>query len=224
MFPVAPLALTVTLLGWGGVPAVPAESAAADVQPAAQEPAPTPPAPAPVRYPAGFDNYRTPSPPPVMFVAYPPITEVRWYGWELLLSDLGSLVVMGKIGGPLGIGIGAAGLVLGAPALHLANHNYGGAAASLAVRGGVALVIAGLASSQPPPCPQNDLGCSADNVGGALIGVGIAAGILLGGMVYAIVDDTVLARVAVERPRTGGFTPYVAPHAGGASFGLGGNF
>jgi hypothetical protein len=223
MFLAGPLALTVTLMGWGPLPTVPAEIPAAEAPPAVEEPTPAPPPPALVNSPPAADNYRTPAPPPVIYVYPPEATEVRWYGWQLVLADAGSLFLMVE-GGTPGLVVGMGGLVLGAPALHFANHNYGTGAASLAVRGGVVLLIAGIASDKPPPCPMSDPLCPVGHAGGAFVDAGIAIGLLLGGMVFVVVDDLALARVTVPRRPAPGLAPFVAPRAGGASLGLSGRF
>lgn len=225
MISAAPLALTATLMGWG-TPAIPAETPAAEAPPAEAPPAAEQPAPGQAAADARqflqrFANYPTPVPPPVIYVESSG-TEERWYGWQLLLADLGSYALI-MVKSPPAVGIGIGGLVLGAPVLHAANHNYGTAVASFAVRGGVALLVAALLSD-PPPCPMGDTGCSVDRLGGELIGLGLAAGLLVGGMVFAIVDDTALAHVKVPRKLPAGLSPIVAPRAGGVSLGLGASF
>jgi hypothetical protein len=214
-----------TVMAWGPAPAAPQPIADADTPP---PPAPVPPPEArwvrPVSSPADRGNSPTPVPPPVTLVDPQGGSEVRWYGWELLLSDFLSIVAMAKSGTPVGILLGAGGLTLGAPALHLANHNYGTAAASLAVRGGVALLVGLIASDRPPPCQQGDSFCPVTQTGGTLVDAGLAGGLLLGGVVFAIVDDTLLARVTVPRPQAAGLSAFVAPRTGGVSLGLGGNF
>jgi hypothetical protein len=222
MIPAAPLALTAALMGWGGVPAVPGDLPV-ETPPAQQESAPpAPQPPPPVSSSPRFDNNRTLTPPPVIYV-YPEATEVRWYGWQLLLADAGSLFLMATGSAP-GIVTGIGGMVLAAPALHFANHNYGTGAASLAVRGGVVLLVAMIAASEPPPCKMDDPLCPAGHVGDAFIDVGVAAGLLLGGMIFVVVDDLALARVTVPRRPAPRLSPYVAPQAGGMSMGVGGRF
>jgi hypothetical protein len=66
--------------------------------------------------------------------------------------------------------------------------------------------------------------CPADQVGGAFVDAGLVLGLAVGGLVFAIVDDTLLAHVTVPRRPAPGVTPYLAPQSGGAAMGLSGRF
>jgi hypothetical protein len=229
MIPTLGLLGSLMAVGWGPVTATPsdAESSATSAR-EALEPLPIPPAlrvVSPVKSSPAADDRSTLPAPPVIQAAPPVEMETRWYGWQLLLADTASLLVMAN-GGNAGIAVGAGGLLLGAPALHVANHNYVGAVASLAVRGGLALALAGLASgsAQQPACMQGDPTCpvghAVDDIGTAGMLLGLAAG----GLVFAIVDDTLLAKVSVPRVQPGRLAPYVAPQSGGLSAGFGAAF
>lgn len=220
--------LTVTVMSWGWVPAGTGEIPDIQPPPTSDAPAPETPAPDPPgavdarQFLGSFANYPPPPPPRVIYVESD--TEVRWYGWQLLLADLGSLVLIMDMKGSVGAGVGVGGLVLGAPALHFINHNYGTGVASLAVRGGVALMVASLANGTQRACPMNDSGCGVEHFGDEILAAGVAFGLLLGGVVYMIVDDTALARVTVPRRRAVELSPIVAPQAEGVSLGVGGSF
>jgi hypothetical protein len=215
-------------VGWGPVVAAPAdtEAPAASAR-EALEPLPIPRAllpVEPVRSSSEVGERSTPAAPPVVEAAPPVEMETKWYGWQLLLADAASVLIMAD--GDAGIAIGIGGLLLGAPALHLANHNYVGAVASVAVRGGVALAIAGLASAsaERPACMQGDPGCPVGHVVDDIGTAGLVLGLAAGGLVFAIVDDTLLAKVSVPRVQPGRLAPYVAPQSGGFSAGFGAAF
>jgi hypothetical protein len=216
-------------VGWGPVAAPPAEPAPSVASAReALEPLPIPTALLPVKpvsSSSAVDHRSTSPAPPIVEAAPPQEMETQWYGWQLLLADTASILVMAQ-GGNAGIALGVGGLLVGAPALHLANHNYASAVASVAVRGGLALVIAGLtsASSDQPACMQGDPTCPVGHVVNDIGTAGLVVGLAAGGLVFAIVDDTLLARVSVPRAQPGHLAPYVAPQAGGFSAGFGAAF
>lgn len=158
-----------------------------------------------------------------------------------MLADISSIYLLtnGNLPAPVRV-LGAGGLVLAAPALHLGNGNTTGAIASLAVRGGLTALVLGIVSSQPSPCQHDDPVCAGGQVADTFVDAGLALGLLLGGVIFAVVDDTVLAKVSVEAPPAPGLPPargpattrgsdalfsaFVAPRPGGLSFGVGATF
>jgi hypothetical protein len=136
----------------------------------------------------------------------------RWYGWQLLLSDI---VFIGVIADAKDTkvtesAIGFAGLSLGAPILHFANGNPRVGFTSLLLRtlaSGITFAAVRVVS-EPVPSDRT----SSDYGNTLVVGLlGIAA--TLGGLTYILIDDCALARVPV---RTSGDS---APGAGHASRG-----
>ncbi|MEP6655491.1 MAG: hypothetical protein ABJA82_19150 [Myxococcales bacterium] len=224
--------------------AAPAPSAP-EVPPTLETPGPAPSAqevPPPLEAPAPSLSVvpptpEAPQPAPSVPAAPPTALETRWYGWQLLLADVASIYVLANSDIPTAGRVGGFGsLVLTAPVLHVVNHNMNGAIASLAVRGGVTLLAFLITRSEPEPCPQGDPVCPAGQIGGQVGDAFLALGLLLGGVIFAVVDDTVLAKVSVpstsSRPAPAssgsspiaGLAPFIAPTAGGLSCGLGGAF
>jgi hypothetical protein len=183
------------------------------------------------------DSLRPPPPPSVPVATTSAPTQVRWYGWESLLTDALSmtLVLNGNLPAAARVA-GGAGLVLGVPVVHLANGDRGSAIASLAVRGGVVLLASLIAGSTQPSCATGDPVCETGRTVDTIGNAGIAVGLLLGGLVFAVVDDTVLSRVdvpistagsAAPRASHSGFlqlAPLLTPTRGGVSLGLGAAF
>jgi hypothetical protein len=151
-----------------------------------------------------------------------------WYGWELLLSDTASLVLMSRGGGgPVSVA-GALGLTLGAPTLHFVNHHVGAGVASLLVRGAVAGLAYGIASgwgdcSNVPGGPRP--GCAATDPSQATADSYLYGGLILGGLVFAVIDDTVFASRTVMQPASSAaVVPTVGASAGGLQVGMVGRF
>jgi hypothetical protein len=205
-------------------PADPVVPPIAAGHPVAAPPAPAPAdAPAPALHPAQHGNREAPAPP----------EQTVWYGWETLASDATAIVLfvgayeihfarsstprstLNDGSAKVALGAGLTVYALGAPVVHLSRRNGGKAAASVALRLGLPLLIGGLAASSSPSCGDDGSICA------------IAYG-LLGASVGAIaamaIDAAVLARKRAA-PRAGlGLQPAVVPVAGGARFVLGGRF
>jgi hypothetical protein len=241
---VVPLMLLANVLGAEGdqVSIPPGWAIPPQPPPSAPSPSTPPSAPAPA----------APAPPPQVLapphLAPPPVPApvvpiagytTRWYGWELLLADAASLVVLGNGKDAAALTyLGGAGLVLAAPALHLANGNVGKAIASVAVRGGVTLVAMSLLTSESRPCPMPAaIDCTVQRTGDTFADVFLAAGLILGGAIFAVVDDTLLATSIVpatpaptptasrgRRLRTTSVSTFIGPSRGGLSLGLTGAF
>lgn len=85
----------------------------------------------------------------------------RWYGWELILGDLGAVAVTVAVGVPTrdagaGLASGAVTYVLSGPAIHIANGNGLGAGLSLFMRAGLP-VVGGLVGSATCGCSNEYL-------------------------------------------------------------------
>jgi hypothetical protein len=119
------------------------------------------------------------------------LTETRWYGWQNLLVDTGSVGVMLGAAKSDSLGwIGLAGYVLGSPIVHLAHERGGAAAAALGMR--VAFPIAGalIASSGcSKQDHEDDFGC----LGPALVGIGVGA------LLAMAIDDFALSHEEVRK-------------------------
>jgi hypothetical protein len=161
---------------------------------------------------------------PLDQAAGPPVVR-RWYGWEPLAADAGSvalglagLAAHGSTGQTLMLA-GAGGFVIGAPAIHSAHGHSGKAALSLLLH---------------TTCPL--LGLFFGSLAGAFSGSGhaldstVTAGFTVGAVTASAIDAFVLAREDVTpapppppdlRAR---IEPRVAPTRGGALVGIGGTF
>jgi hypothetical protein len=160
----------------------------------------------------------------------------RWYGWQPLMVDAGSIATMigggfarGPASGPIEI-LGAAGALLGSPLIHLGHEHLGKAGASLALR--VLLPTAGMFTglligmAAAPQNPNGDLGTGIARADVALFGGVVGA--MSGGLAAIVIDDGVLAREDVRpapppdsRPT---FEPRISSVRGGATVGVGGTF
>jgi len=86
----------------------------------------------------------------------------RWYGWELILGDLGAVAVTVAVGvstpPDLLVGMASGGViyVLSGPAIHIANGNGLGAGLSLLMRAGLP-VVGGLVGSATCRCSDQYL-------------------------------------------------------------------
>jgi hypothetical protein len=160
-------------------------------------------------------------------------SETRWYGWQTLAVDAGSLgagLALGSIQGQGGNGAVAAltGYALGGPIVHAAHGRTDAALGDLALRvgamaGGAAIGYGvGVASFQG--CAPGTWFCSRDfaGIGGAIVGG-------LGGAVTAVIlDAAVLGRERVRKDDAAGgvrWTPQVGVSPRGEpSVGVGGSF
>jgi hypothetical protein len=121
----------------------------------------------------------------------------RWYGWQLLVSDI---VFVGVIADAKDTkvtesAIGFAGLALGAPILHLANGNRRMGLASLLVRSLASGVVFAAVQSARDSGASDGAGSTYERT--LILGVlGVAA--TLGGLIYVLIDDCALARVPVR--------------------------
>jgi hypothetical protein len=185
---------------------------------------------------------RASDPPPVAAVqpaSAAPAT--RWYGVELLVSDLAStgLVAVGAVAGdwrPVAAGVGT--FALGAPAIHAVHGHAGKAVGSFFLRvGGVvtaAALGAALAAGTARCAGSEDGGILSCSDGAALAGGAI--GLALGTIAASAIDIAVLARETVpakaqDQPQSGGVSlaPFVAPRseargASGVLVGVTGSF
>ncbi len=119
-------------------------------------------------------------------------TETSWYGWQTLLLDTTSVLVIAASGGPGGLdsagrtlGLGA--LVFGAPIIHAAHGNWGIAAGSLfGLRIGMPIGLGALGALyfERPDCDFCALG-------------GFVIGAALGGVTAVIADAAIATE---ERP------------------------
>lgn len=163
----------------------------------------------------------------------------RWYGWQPLMVDLGSIATMVGGGFVRGAGtapieiVGGGGYLLGAPLIHLAHDHPGSAGTSLALRtllpGAAALIGVLIAWAAFPNGTQTQSGDSHGAVdksvyqaAGGFIGFGAGA---IAGMV---VDDAIVAKEKAPPPVPPDSHPTIEPRVagvrGGATFGIGGTF
>jgi hypothetical protein len=163
----------------------------------------------------------------------------RWYGWQPLMVDVGSIATMvgggfvrGAGTGPIEI-LGGAGCLLGAPLIHLGHEHPGKAGTSLALRtlvpaaGALLGVLIAWAAF-----PNGTETGSGDSVGIVDKSVYQAAGGFLGfgagAIVGMVVDDVVVAREKAPPPVHPDSHPTIEPRVagvrGGATFGIGGTF
>lgn len=153
-----------------------------------------------------------------------------WYGWQLLLADTGSLLLLLNMP-PL-----SAFTYLGAPpAIHAANGQGRRAWWSVGLRLGIPLAGAGLGL-----LAASGGSCDKQSDDQAMCGFGlIVGGFVVGMFVAAIIDDTALAwkvtedshiRFVSEEPRPARKSPAVSlgvgvlPYRGGAGLGMAGRF
>jgi hypothetical protein len=157
----------------------------------------------------------------------------RWYGWQLVISDLtfvtiGSLARRGQ-----GATIATAGLIAGAPLLHVANGDWKIAIGSVFVRGALVSLAGALGNTwawrdSPPPCDSVPEVCDGDVLSDAAHGLEKLLGLALLGTFIAI-DDGVLTRTgdgSTPAPpvRSHAFAPTLSPTSGGLAMGLVGTF
>ena len=156
-----------------------------------------------------------------------PTTKRQWYGWQTLLTDAGSLLLIVAAAESDDSGgyalAGAAGYLAGGPIVHAAHGHAGKAWGSLGLRAGAPLggALVGLAIGS---ASAGD--CAGDLCGLEALAFG-AVGFIIGTGAAIVIDAAVIANedVKVERPRAK-FTvaPSVAVTSKGAFTGLSGTF
>jgi hypothetical protein len=214
-------------------------------------------APAPIQVPVGCTAITQPSgqvtiscaaapsapPPPPQVVLQPqtappapttdvaPVSERKWYGWQTLIVDGAVLVASVAIAPVSSDGAAATFLVgnsLGGPIVHWSNGQVGKGFASLGLRVGAPLVVAGTGAVIALAAG----GCHAHDCPAPAIGAGV--GLLLGYVTAIVIDAAVIARktvqVAPDGQRAGTRTINWSPTAGydskrqQLSVGIGGTF
>jgi hypothetical protein len=131
----------------------------------------------------------------------------RWYGWQTLMVDGLCLVTT-----PVGVGL--PGLVLGAPIVHLVHRQVAAAAASFAMRGAGAAVVALWATSADSHGDFGGIEVAIRAIGGGILVHSIATAI--DASVFAYDDRPAKPRYDASRP-----TVRVSPSGGPGSVTLG---
>lgn len=144
--------------------------------------------------------------------------EKRWYGWKILAVDAASVAVLAA-GADDGLftTVGAGGLVLGAPAVHLSHGHGGRALGSLGLRVAAPTVVGLVALAA----------CSNDDEEGAAFGcLGHFAMGFTAGAGAAMIIDLVRATDEIEAspPAAPALAPVLAVSEAGAQLGLAGRF
>ena len=165
--------------------------------------------------------------------------DTRWYGWQTLISDGTSLLLVPLLGTRIASGetvayVAVGGYLLGAPVVHLAHGRPGMAAASLGLR--VVMPLAGaLVGAGLERCRGDLCGLGGALVGGAL-GVISATVIDAAALTHETVADedeprdartTSTGRSATHAPapKSVAVTPAIGPRSGGGfDVGVGGTF
>lgn len=183
----------------------------AQLEGSAPPPAPPDAQPPVAPYPPAYPPWPRPphGPPAGVEPAEPTEPEMRWYGWQTLITDGAAIVLLfAGIDSESGELIGAAALTyyLGAPIVHWSHGQVGKGFASLGIRlGGTLLAVAVISSCFDDPS------CSETTV--AVVG--------LGALIAPIpIDAAALAREPVE-PETPklGLVPIYTPSVRGLGFG-----
>jgi hypothetical protein len=119
------------------------------------------------------------------------LERTRWYGWQTLIVDSGTLLLTAVAAGSGGGGgqtVFLSGYLLGGPIVHAAHGNWAKAGGSLALRAGLPVAGAYLGAGA-----QN---CSQS--GGDMCGLGGAlTGIAVGGLAAIVIDAALLAHDTV---------------------------
>jgi hypothetical protein len=154
----------------------------------------------------------------------------RWYGWQPVMTDVGSIGTMmlatatrGPESETIGI-LGAGGYLCASPLIHLGHEHVGKAAASFALR--VVLPIVGLftgllTSEGMSSGASRPDAREIDGVLGGVIGFGGGA------LLAATLDDVLIAREDVRPAHSDSHAtlePRISPARGGATVGIGGTF
>lgn len=159
----------------------------------------------------------------------PPPPQTEWYGWQTILTDLGSIALVaagssandegGDGGGAMAAGVGM--YFLGAPVVHAANGQWGKGVGSLGLRVGAPLTgMLGGFMLGTATCPEDDGINSAPlcPLGQALVGG------MLGLVAASVIDASVLAKKEVRPKPAVSLAPSVVPTKQGTTFGLAGTF
>ena len=132
-----------------------------------------------------------------------------WYGWQTLISDVLGLAALSLAIPTASVPLGVAGMALlwlGAPAIHHAHDNYGGAGLSFALRLGATLVVLGggavLAEAQDTKNEAVGFG----------LGLGIA-GLGLLALLTSIVFDAAVKSYELKFARSAALQPWVDPRS-----------
>jgi hypothetical protein len=114
----------------------------------------------------------------------------RWYGWQIMLADLGMVAAVAAGGGTrTSWTAGAAGYSLAGPAVHAMHRDGRAAAGSVLRRATFPLAAAALGAGAGAVVGCGAAGSSCGVTGGAYVGFAV-------GVVGAMVADWVLARDA----------------------------
>jgi hypothetical protein len=157
--------------------------------------------------------------------------ETRWYGWQTILVDIGSVglgVAVGRAAGTgAGLAVGLTGYAIGAPIVHLAHGEGGDAGVSVGLRLGLPLVAGligyGIGAASFQGCAPGQWFCSRD----WSAGIGAFLGADVGALGAVILDWSLLGHehVASEAASSQGvhWSPLVAvTPKGEPSIGVGG--
>lgn len=156
----------------------------------------------------------------------------NWYGWQVLLVDVGSIAVnvVGIVAESRVLsGVGAIAQFIGAPIVHWTHRRVGFGFASLGVRLGLPLLGA-LVGYTENACPTDSYGTRRCGSGGIDPALAILLGAGIGQIVASIVDIAAFSTETVEggqaraAPRGAAWSLSVAPTLGGAQLGLGATF
>lgn len=158
-------------------------------------------------------------PPPIVLIPPPPPPETRWYGWQGLIADASSLLLIGSVGSgrTIGAGLGAIGYVTAPPIIHLAHGHPVKALASFGMRAAaVAVPVGGGFYLSDQACRHGGDMCF---VGGEFFFFYTAVLMIPAALV---VDDVVLAREPAPPPMVpdASIAPWAAPARGGFVVGL----
>jgi hypothetical protein len=160
---------------------------------------------------------------------------LKWYGWQSLSTDGGSLALLiagasvGKSGGEVMDILGATAFVFGSPLIHLGHEHPGKALGSFALRAVAPVgtmftgaLLGGLVTSGHSSERE-------DNLSG--IGYGALIGGISGTVLTILIDDLVIAREKAQEPPPPPpeeahvtIEPRIGTVRGGATLGIGGTF
>jgi hypothetical protein len=143
-----------------------------------------------------------------------PSTRPAWYGWQVLLADVGAfalaLLSTQSTGGDVTwLGVGGVAYAAGGPVIHAIHGRYVNAAVSLGLRVAVPLVGYALGASSAG-CGASGTDCSVAPV------LGGASGALAGIVIVSLIDIAALSWEPVAEPAAAppnrGATLRVVPH------------
>lgn len=156
-------------------------------------------------------------------VAKPEATRERWYGWQGLIVDGASILLVTPAIPPLGVG----GYFLGAPIVHAAHGRWGAAGGSVLLRIGLPVVGAIVANGGTSDRSCGEFGCLRAVVGA---GVGILAAIAVDAAALSwetvpVTREDRADKDARSQRRSLAVAPGIAPRReGGVDVGLSGTF